>query len=68
MYHFTFIDEASVENERENEKMQEKNRINLATKNFTYTGFFQKTADFLHQYFEQPNCGRIFISKNNAEK
>jgi hypothetical protein len=26
--------------------------------------FFRKTAAFLHKYIDQPNCVRIFISKN----
>jgi 4-diphosphocytidyl-2C-methyl-D-erythritol kinase len=64
MYHFTFIDEASVENEQERSNSQEQEAAQVNENAEQENKIIQKTSEFLHRYLDQPNCVRIFISKN----
>jgi hypothetical protein len=64
MYHFTFIDEASIENEQESSNLQEKMITQENEKSDQKNTIIQKTSEFLHRYLDQPNCVRIFINKN----
>ncbi len=64
MYHFTFIDEASAENEQERSYLQENTLEQVNEKSDQKNTLIQKTSEFLHRYLDQPNCVRIFISKN----
>ena len=64
MYHFTFIEETSIETEAKHSEMQEKETIKAVEKMAKSQSFLRKTAIFLHKYINQPNCVRIFISKN----
>lgn len=64
MYHFTFIEETSSETEDKHSEMQEKETINTADNMTKSQSFLRKTAIFLQKYIDQPNCVRIFISKN----
>ena len=69
MYHFTFIDEASTENETlSNETLnlekQETEMEHTIEQPEIEKNIIQKTAHFLHRYLDQPNCVRIYISKN----
>lgn len=64
MYHFTFIDEASTENELVNSEKQETVLENKIEQNENEKNIIKKTANFLHRYLDQPNCVRIYISKN----
>lgn len=64
MYHFTFIDEASKHNENLSAQPQE---ITLQAEKEPAKGttnIIIRSAHFLHRYLEQPNCIRIYISKN----
>lgn len=64
MYHFTFIDETSTDPEVIPSEPQEKaskmpiNKISKSRK------FMKRTSHLLYKYLDQPNCVRIFISKN----
>ena len=64
MYHFTFIEETSNETENNHSTTQENEAITAAENQSKPTSFLSKTASFLHKYIDQPNCIRIFISKN----
>jgi hypothetical protein len=64
MYHFTFIEDTSMESGSVNPEMQEKAKETEHGSNDPQQNFLQKTAEFLHKYLNQPNCFRIFISKN----
>ena len=64
MYHFTLIDEASTENELLKTDLQEEQLITPVDETATKKNMIQKTAAFLYRYLDQPNCMRIFISKN----
>lgn len=69
MYHFTFIDEASIENEPDNieitsSEKQEPVSENEIEKNKNEKNIIKKTAHFLHRYLDQPNCVRTYLSKN----
>jgi hypothetical protein len=64
MYHFTFIDEASAENEQKSSNLQKKALEQANEKSDPKNSLIQKTSDFLHRYLDQPNCVRIFINKN----
>ncbi len=64
MYHFTFIDEASVENEQERSNSQEQEAAQVNENAEQKNKIIRKTSEFLHRYLDQPNCVRIFISKN----
>ena len=64
MYHFTIIDEASKENERLSAQPQEIASLEVKEHEPGTKKFIRSTALFLHRYLEQPNCIRIYISKN----
>ncbi len=64
MYHFTFIEETSMNAEDKHSEMQENEALTAAENQKKPSGFLSKTASFLHKYIDQPNCVRIFISKN----
>ncbi len=64
MYHFTFIDETSTEYLSTPSEKQEREMTTSVKKSSTSQSILKKTAYFLHQYLDQPNCVRIFISKN----
>ncbi len=64
MYHFTLIDEASTQNEMMKTDLQEEQLINTFEETTAKKNMIQKTAAFLYRYLDQPNCVRIFISKN----
>lgn len=64
MYHFTFIDEASAENESFNTEKQETISKKTIEQAENEKNIIKKTAHFLHRYLDQPNCVRIYISKN----
>ena len=64
MYHFTFIDEASHENEQDLLQVQETAQHEQIENSQERNTLFQKTTEFLHRYLDQKNCVRIFISKN----
>ena len=64
MYHFTFIDEASAESEKNIDKKQENNVKNMNAQMKSTKATFSKTANFLHKYIEQNNNIRIFINKD----
>jgi 4-diphosphocytidyl-2C-methyl-D-erythritol kinase len=64
MYHFTFIDEASIETENKLSETQEIELQAAAEEPVKSQNFLKKTAYLLHKYLDQPNCVRIFISKN----
>jgi hypothetical protein len=64
MYHFTFIDEASTSTEQKT-SVQQNNCSEIVEEQSVKTkNLFKKTANFLYRYLDQPNCVRIFISKN----
>ncbi len=64
MYRFTFIDESSVKSEPERSLSENEtsDHDNLEVK--SSQSLLQKTAHFLNKYLNQPNCVRIYISKN----
>ena len=64
MYHFTFIDEASTENELVNSEKQKTISESTLAQPENKKNIIKKTAHFLHRYLDQPNCVRIYISKN----
>jgi len=74
MYHFTFIDEASTENETLSNEALSNETLNLEKQETVLENtieqpeneknIIKKTAHFLHRYLDQPNCVRIYISKN----
>ena len=64
MYHFTFIDEASLETETNPSESQEIELEKAIKKSSETKTFLKKTANFLQKVLDQPNCVRIFISKN----
>jgi hypothetical protein len=64
MYHFTFIEETSLETEAKRSGTQENERIETLTESTKSQSLLKKTAYFLHKYLDQPNCVRIYISKN----
>jgi hypothetical protein len=64
MYHFTIIDEASKENERLSVQSQELTSQAEKEPVKGSTNIIRRSAHFLHRYLEQPNCVRIYISKN----
>jgi hypothetical protein len=64
MYHFTLIDEASTQNEMIKTDLQEEQLNNTFEETAAKKNMIQKTAAFLYRYLDQPNCVRIFISKN----
>lgn len=64
MYHFTFIDEASPQTEQPGSVLQEKKLDTTEEQSKSKNNLFKKTANFLYHYLDQPNCVRIFISKN----
>jgi len=65
MYHFTFIDEASNEKSENDISDQQINTAEMVVKQSNDRhNLIEKTASFLHRYLDQPNCVRIFISKN----
>lgn len=64
MYHFIFINEASIENEKKNavskENASEKNESQQEQKE----NYDQKTDAGLHRKLNQPNDIHSFISRN----
>lgn len=74
MYHFTFIDEASTGNENLSNETLSNETLSLEKQetDLKHTieqpeikkNIIKKTANFLHRYLDQPNCVRIYISKN----
>ncbi len=64
MYHFTFIEDTSMESGSVKPEMQEEAKEQDAGSNERQQSLFQRTAQFLHKHLNQPNCFRIYISKN----
>lgn len=64
MYNFTIIDEASKEIEHISSQPQEIATQMVKEPSKASQGFIKSTVHFLHRYLEQPNCIRIYISKN----
>lgn len=64
MYHFTFIDEASIESEKNvNEKQENKLEGQKANTNKPES-LLMRTVRFLHKNIDQNNSIRIFINKD----
>ncbi len=63
MYHFTFIEETSGESENTHSDSQQK-KLAASIKTSESHSILEKTANFLHKYFDHSNSIRIFISKN----
>lgn len=64
MYHFTLIDEASLDHEPNSSLMQEKTLENTSNQSRATSNVLMKTAHLLQKYINQPNCVRIYINKN----
>lgn len=64
MYHFNFIEETSIETEAKHSETQEKEPMITSENETRSLSFLNRTATFLHKYIDQPNCVRIYISKN----
>lgn len=64
MYHFILIDEASTEADQISSAAQKEVSRTALPQSEISQNLLKKTAKFLHQYIDQPNCCRIFISKN----
>lgn len=64
MHHFIIIDEASPEVEPMCSELQETTLEKEIKQVQNSRNLLRSTAHFLHKYFNQPNCVRIFISKN----
>ncbi len=65
MYRLTLIEDASMGSGSNKPEVQENDcPENEASAAKPQQDFLQKTAQFLHKYLNQPNCVRIFISKN----
>ena len=64
MYHFTFYEETSLDTEVRASETQEKELTQTVQNVSKPENILRKTAYFLHKYLDQPNCVRIYISKN----
>ena len=64
MHHFIIIDEASPEIEPMRSELQETTLEKGTEQGHFSKNILKSTAHFLHKYFDQSNCDRIFISKN----
>lgn len=64
MYHFTFFEETSLNTETKHSDAQEEKMAETFDKDAKQQSLLKKTAYFLHKYLDQPNCVRIYISKN----
>jgi len=64
MYHFTFIEETSIETEDKHSEPQEQEHTQTISKVSKPENILRKTAYFLHKYLDRQNCVRIYISKN----
>jgi hypothetical protein len=65
MHHLFFIDAASNTTEQNESFIPQEKTLSKANKQSQNSkNFLKKSARFLHQYLDQPNYVRIFISKN----
>ncbi len=65
MHHLFFIDATSNTTEQYESSIPQEITLTKANKpSLDSENFLKKSARFLHQYLDQPNCVRIFISKN----
>lgn len=64
MYHFTIIDEASLENEQIGSKMQENNNRKAESVSKKDSTLPKRTSLFLHRYLEKTTSVRMFINND----
>jgi hypothetical protein len=64
MFHFTFIDEASTENEHEILKKQETARKKAEEQSEEKKDTLQGTTNLMHRRLDKANTVRIAINKN----
>ena len=63
MYHFTIIDEASIENEQKGSIMQDKSQQKAVTDSRKNPALLPGTSILLHRYLDKNSGVRVFINK-----
>ena len=64
MYHFTIIDETSIENEQKSSKIQEKSQQKAVPVSLREPSLLPKNSIFLSRYLDKNSGVRIFINND----
>ena len=64
MYHFTIIDEASIENEQKSSKLQEKSQQKASSVSAKKPSLLPKNSIFLYRYLDKNSGVRVFINED----
>lgn len=64
MYHFTIIDEASLENEQKSSNMQDTTHQDVEATSSKSPSFLKRTSLFLRRYLNKKNSAQIVINNN----